>query len=103
MFTDCSRAIVNTLVKTYVAYVEGGERYSTLEEAVANAEDKATVKLHKNTNGNGIVVDKDITIDFDTNTYDIVGPAVGSAGTTTLGFQILKGNDVVLKNGKIIM
>ncbi|MBR4283741.1 MAG: copper amine oxidase N-terminal domain-containing protein, partial [Anaerotignum sp.] len=51
--------------------------------------------------GAGIVIDKDITIDFDGNTYDIVGPAVGSAGTTTLGFQILSGNNVVLKDGTI--
>ena len=79
----------------------GGNTYETLVEAVAAAEEGEVVTLLKSVEGAGIVIDKDITIDFDGNTYDIVGPAVGSAGTTTLGFQILKGNNVVLKDGKI--
>ena len=80
--------------------IKGGS-FTDLANAVKYAEDGAEITLLENVKGAGIVIDKDITIDFDGNTYDIVGPAVGSAGTTTLGFQILSGNDVVLKDGKI--
>ena len=65
------------------------------------AEGGATIALLESVKGSGIVIDKNITIDFDKNTYDIIGPAVGSAGTTTLGFQILSGNKVTLKDGTI--
>ena len=83
-----------------VAAVDGTE-YATLADAVAAAGEGATVTLLKDAEGAGIVMDKSITIDFDKKTYDIIGPAVGSAGTTTLGFQILSGNTVTLKNGMI--
>ena len=80
--------------------IKGGT-FTDLANAVKYAENDAKITLLKDVEGAGIVIDKDITIDFDGNTYDIVGPAVGSAGTTTLGFQILSGNDVVLKDGTI--
>lgn len=79
----------------------GGFQYATLAEAVEAAGSGDTVTLLKDAEGSGIVIDKNITIDFNGNTYDIVGPAVGSAGTTTLGFQILSGNTVTLKDGTI--
>ena len=87
-------------METVVAEV-GGKYYETLAEAVKAAESGEEVTLLKDAEGSGIVIDKNITIDFDGNTYDIVGPAVGSAGTTTLGFQILSGNTVTLKDGTI--
>lgn len=80
--------------------IEGGT-FTDLANAVKYAEDGVAIKLLESTKGAGIVIDKDITIDFGGNTYDIVGPAVGSAGTTTLGFQILSGNTVTLKDGTI--
>ena len=79
----------------------GETEYATLAAAVADAQDGAIIELLASVSGAGIVIDKDITIDFCGNTYDIAGPAVGSAGTTTLGFQILQGNNVVLKNGTL--
>ena len=83
-----------------ILVIEGGS-FTDLANAVKYAEKDAEITLLEDVEGPGIVIDKDITIDFDTNTYDIVGPAVGSAGTTTLGFQILSGNKVTLKNGTI--
>lgn len=80
--------------------IKGGA-FTDLANAVKYAENGAEIALLEDVEGSGIVIDKDITIDFDTNTYDIVGPAVGSAGTTTLGFQILSGNTVTLKDGTI--
>ena len=80
--------------------IEGGA-FTDLANAVKYAENGAAIKLLESTKGAGIVIDKDITIDFGGNTYDIVGPAVGSAGTTTLGFQILSGHTVTLKDGTI--
>ena len=58
-------------------------------------------KLGANIQGSGVVIDKDITIDFGGKTYTFTSPAVGSAGTQTQGFQILKGNKVTLKNGTL--
>ena len=80
--------------------IEGGS-FTDLANAVKYAEGGATIALLESVKGSGIVIDKNITIDFDKNTYDIIGPAVGSAGTTTLGFQILSGNKVTLKDGTI--
>ena len=80
--------------------IEGGT-YTDLANAVKYAEGGAEIALLEDAEGAGIVIDKDITIDFDKHTYNIVGPAVGSAGTTTLGFQILSGNTVTLKDGTI--
>ena len=58
-------------------------------------------KLGANIQGSGIVINKDITIDFGGKTYTFTSPAVGSTGTQTQGFQILKGNTVTLKNGTL--
>ena len=49
----------------------------------------------------GLSINKDLTVDFNDNTYTISKPGAGSAGTQTLGFQLLKGNDIIFKNGTI--
>ena len=94
-------AEVTTEVAADAVAEVGGTTYATLAAAVAAAEDGAEIKLLKDAEGPGIVIDKNITINFGGNVYDIIGPAVGSAGTTTLGFQILKDNKVTLENGTI--
>ena len=78
----------------------GEVKYETLVEAVEAAQPDATVILLKSATGAGVVINKDITIDFNGKTYT-VNQAVGSSGTETLGFQILKDNDVTLKNGTL--
>jgi len=80
-----------------VATADGVE-YETLAEAVAAG---GEVVLLTDASGDGIVIDKDVTIDLGGYTYTIDGTPVGSAGTETLGFQILKDNNVTIKNGKV--
>lgn len=75
--------------------------YPTLAEAYANAAEGSTITLLRDAQGAGIVIDKDVIIDFNGHAYTFVSPAVGSNGTKTLGFQILKDNDVTLTNGTL--
>ena len=89
--------VYKVVAKVYIAQTETGAKYETLQEAV-NA--GTTVTLLQPATGAGVVIDKDITIDFGGNTYT-VNQAVGSAGTETLGFQILKNNIVTLMNGTL--
>ena len=86
-------------VKVYVAQV-GVTKYESLQAAIDACPDYGKVTLLCDAKGPGVVIDKNITILFNGHTYTITEP-VGSAGTETLGFQILKGNKVVLNNGKI--
>ena len=84
--------------KLYVAKADADKYYYTFADAVAAAEN--TVKLLFDQTDKGVVIDKNVTIDFNGKTYT-VNKTVGSAGTTTLGFQILKDNNVTLKNGTL--
>lgn len=92
-------------VKTgvYVAQI-GNVKYETLEEAIAAATEGANeILVLADCEGNGISINKDVTIDFDNHTYTIVGPGLaGSTGTQTQGFQLLKGNTIVFKNGTLV-
>ena len=78
----------------------GNVYYASLADAIAAAEENETVELYKGTSGSGIVINKSITIDFKGLTYSF-NKGVGSTGTESNGFQILKGNTVVLKNGTL--
>lgn len=86
-------------VKVYIAQV-GVTKYESLQAAIDACKEGGKVTLLCDAKGPGVVIDKNITILFNGHTYTITEP-VGSAGTETLGFQILKGNKVVLNNGKI--
>ena len=85
----------------------GNVAYETLEAAVAavpadNTEVLITLIGGENgvITGNGVKFNdgQNIVIDFNGNTYN-VDKTVGSAGTETNGFQLLKGSVVTLKNG----
>ena len=78
----------------------GEKTYATLAKAVAAANAGETVTLLKDATGAGVVINKDVTIDFDGKTYSF-NEGVGSTGTESNGFQILKNNDVLLKNGTL--
>ncbi|MBP3510118.1 InlB B-repeat-containing protein [Oscillibacter sp.] len=83
-----------------------GGTFSDLETAVKYAADGATIKLAADTSGNGIKIDSSkfttgLTIDFGGNTYTVNGTTVGSIGTETQAFQLLKGGKVTFKNGII--
>ncbi len=87
----CGESYVETdygTVLTAVAAING-ERYESLVEAIAAAEAGDTVTLLMNASGDGIVIDKPIILDLGGFTYIVSGTPVGSAGTETLGIQIL--------------
>ena len=81
----------------------GETPYLSLTDAVEAAQNNETITLayrEDSYSGNGIVINKSITIDFNGKTYSI-NKAVGSTGTESNGFQILAGNTVTLKNGTL--
>lgn len=84
----------------------GSKAYATLAGAVAAAQDGDTITLLSDCSGDGIVVKSDVfpnglTIDFAGYSYTVGGKLVGSTGTASNGFQLLKGNTIVMRNGSI--
>lgn len=81
----------------------GGNEYETLKAAFEAAEDGDTIELLGNTSGDGIVVKsgRNFTVDFGGFTYTMDGSLVGSTGTETQAFQLLKDSTITFKNGKI--
>lgn len=81
-----------------------GTRYDTLQDAVNAAGKGDTIKLLETTDGSGVKVEsgKNFTIDFGGNTYTITGGTVGSSGTETNGFQLLRGSNVTMRNGTVM-
>ena len=84
----------------------GNVKYETLEAAFAAAEDGATITLLADCAGNGIVAPQGkftegVTVDFGGFTYTMDGNMVGSTGTQTQAFQLLKDNKITFKNGTI--
>ncbi|RXZ54306.1 hypothetical protein ET524_07300 [Senegalimassilia faecalis] len=84
----------------------GSKAYATLAGAVAAAQDGDTITLLSDCSGDGIVVKGDtfpngLTIDFAGHSYTVGGKLVGSTGTASNGFQLLKGNTIVMRNGSI--
>lgn len=84
-----------------------GGAFTDLASAVKYAADGATITLAGDANGNGVVfaegrfATKGLTIDFNGHTYSVGGVLVGSTGTGTNAFQLLKGNKITFKNGTI--
>ena len=89
-----------------------GVVYDSLADAVDAAPTdgtQVTITLI-DTDGDGIVTGsgvkvvegKNIVIDFDGLTYDVTNPTVGSPGTETNGFQLLKGSTVKMMNGTLV-
>ncbi len=91
--------------RSFVAQI-GETKYETLEAAFAAATDGATITLLADCSGNGIVAPQGkfangLTVDFAKHTYTVDGETVGSTGTETNGFQLLKDNKITFKNGTI--
>ncbi len=82
-----------------------GKGYATLQAAVdaVTTDEETTVTLLCGASGNGVQVPSGRNIIFDLGgfTYNIDGGTVGSSGTETNGFQLLKDSTVTFKNGKI--
>ena len=89
----------------YVALVNS-KGYNTLQDAVnaVSTTEPATITLLKDTAGAGVVVNgtvqRNLTFDLGGHTYTITS-GVGSAGTETNGFQLIKDNNITFKNGTI--
>lgn len=83
----------------------GNKTYETLEAAFADVPDRTptTITLLRDASGNGVKITsaKNITLDLGGFAYTIDGDTVGSSGTETNGFQLLKGANVTIKNGTI--
>lgn len=81
--------------------------YTSFEEAVKSVFNSTyktgTVNLLKGSSGNGIVFPEgvNITIDLGGNTYDVSESTVGSSGTKTNGFQLLRDSNIVFQNGTL--
>ena len=96
---DADNAVASATIADTTTY------YTSFEEAVEsvfNSNDKTgTVNLLKGSSGNGIVFPEGvkITIDLGGNTYNVSENTVGSTGTETNGFQLLKNSTIVFQNG----
>ena len=92
-------------------FVIGNTAYDTLQaavDAVPVDNTQTTITFvdgtgDKKLSGNGVKVqaNQNIVFDYNGNIYDIDGTTVGSAGTETNGFQLLKGATVVMQNGTL--
>ncbi len=85
----------------------GDKEYSSLGDAVADApkdDSETTIVLQKSVTGGGVEVKagQNIVFDFNGTTYTVGAPTVGSTGTETNGFQLLKGSKVTMKNGTLL-
>ena len=106
----CSLAWADTCDKggsctEHVAKI-GNEHYATLQAAFDAAKDGDTITLLKSCSGNGVVAAEGkyptgLTVDFAGHSYTVGGVLVGSSGTASNAFQLLKGNTITFKNGAI--
>lgn len=85
--------------------IVNGVAYQTLDAAVAAAKtgEQTIIALSQDMAGNGVktIKGQDVVIDLGGHTFDIDGSLVGSTGTETSGFQLLKGSKVTFKNGTL--
>ncbi|MBQ7504601.1 MAG: hypothetical protein IJT79_04720 [Ruminococcus sp.] len=105
-----SMIVVGTVSASALDYVAenltSGGSFTTLEAAIAAAQDGDYIILLDDCEGNGIVFPQDkfptgLTVDFSFCTYTVSGTPVGSKGTETSAFQLLKGNKIEFCNGTI--
>ena len=84
----------------------GETKYATLAEAVEAVptdNTKTEIVLLEDYIGSGIkvVAGKNIVFNLNNKTYTVNTPTVGSSGTETNGFQLLKDSKVTFKNGTL--
>lgn len=107
LFIMCSFASFSTFAEESDTVAKiGDQAFASLQDAVDSITDNTTattIVLQKNTEGDGVKVPsgKNIIFDFNGCTYTINNNTVGSAGTETNGFQLLKGSTIVMQNGSL--
>ena len=83
----------------------GDDMYTSLQSAVdaVTPGEETTITLLGNASGDGVKIPSGNNIIFDLGgfTYTIDGETVGSTGTETNGFQLLKNSNITFKNGTI--
>ena len=83
----------------------GDDKYTSLQSAVdaVTPGEETTITLLDNASGDGVKISSGNSIIFDLGgfTYTIDGETVGSSGTETNGFQLLKNSNITFKNGTI--
>jgi len=81
----------------------GETTYPTLVAAIAEAQSGDVITLLSDASGDGIEIpsNKNLTIDFDTHTYDVKQNLVGSETTKTNAYRFLENSNVTPKNGTI--
>ena len=85
----------------------GDSYYVSLEEAFQAVKDgkvsqPVTIQLVDDCSGKGISVPEGSNITLDFNGYEFINNGgIGSSGTETNGFQLLKGSNIVFKNGTL--
>ena len=97
----------NSVATSSGKFMIGEQSFETLQEAVdavkADEETATTITLTGDASGNGVVVEsgKKIIFNLKTFTYTVDGETVGSTGTKTNGFQLLKDSEVAFTDGSI--
>ena len=89
----------------YAQFAESGFKvgdtvYATLAEAYAAVSEDKTITLTDDLSGSGLVIDRDVTIDFGGHTYTCTEP-VEYSNAANQAFRILPGNTVTFSNGTI--
>ena len=102
--TQNGEKIPNTAEDSVAMIVATGTAYSSLGEAIEEVPAGDTIYILKDVpDAAGITVasDKKFTVDFGGHEYILTDPGVGSPGTESNGFQLLKNSDITFKNGTI--
>lgn len=108
--SDGTVKYVANIAPVIVADAEGNNKYySSLQDAVKNAKNGETITLRNEAatdgvvSGGGVVVPSgsNFTLDLNGLTYCVSKDMVGSAGSETNGFQLLKDSNITIKNGTL--
>ena len=85
----------------------GDQSYDTLASAVDAAEDGDVIDIYASMDGSGVKFesnkfnDNGLTINLHDKEYCVIDPTVGSTGTETNAFQLLRDNKITFKNGTV--
>lgn len=87
-------------------FMIGDKGYDTLKAAVdaVTSDTATTITLTGDVSGDGVQVpgNKNIVFDLAGHTYTVDGETVGSTGTETNGFHLLKDSTITFKNGTVV-
>ncbi len=80
-----------------------GDEFAAAFAAAPTDGSTTTITLSADIDGNGVRAEagQNVIIDMGGHTFDMTGETVGSSGTQTQVFQLLKGSKVTFKNGTI--